>query len=239
MTQEVEALWLLPLWCALFYSAVFILNRFMLFTVWLDIFIPVSSPNMSFLMNLWSYLKPCVGPLSHYCKSKWFSLILRSSSVSSSACLLGPYTDLPFGSLQTSAFVGFLSFALSFKAGIIQTRCVCLRESKCFLCSLKVKPRPLSACQFVLVAQFTHSLRIAHSSVVFAQLNWPRVNLKIFLFFYWWENKRFSCDRYYKTSSTYRTSFCLFHLLLGGGSEGVQFQCPLPSLPLVIISAFA
>lgn len=186
MTQEVEALWLLPLWCALFYSAVFILNRFMLLTVWLDIFIPVSSPNMSFLMNLWSYLKPCVGPLSHYCKSKWFSLILRSSSVSSSACLLGPYTDLPFGSLQTSAFVGFLSFALSFKAGIIQTRCVCLRESKCFLCflcSLKVKPRPLSACQFVLVAQFTHSLRIAHSSVVFAQLNWPRVNLKIFLFF--------------------------------------------------------
>lgn len=54
------------------------------------------------------------------------------------------------------------SFALSVKAGIIQMRFVRLRESKCFLCSLKVKPGPLSACQFALLPEFTYSLRITH-----------------------------------------------------------------------------
>lgn len=69
---------------------------------------------------------------------------------------------------------------------------ICPRESKCFLCSSKVKPEMLSACQFVLLPQFTYSVMTAHdlSQTPFSEKlkPFPKYNENLTLFI--WQNHK-------------------------------------------------
>lgn len=151
-------------WPALFCSAPF----FRALCVWQDIS-PPPSLRCLFLMNLWSNLRPCIGPslISLLIQMIW-DFLQPVFSAPAWIYLITVGADRTF-------FIGFLSFALGFQSPNYPDK-MCLFEGvKVLLVLLKLGP--LSICQFRLIT--TVHLQLA----VFVQFNWPRANSSGFLFF--------------------------------------------------------